>query len=196
MSDRLFESEDIDDLASWWPETPPAEQLKAAVLVQTSRVVRRRARLRRMRRLMTIATAYAAGIATAVVAWRHVEPVRVVQVAQAPAPPAAWHENRSSQRRANKGREVSDERPGQFDERQLASLSPAELRRLVPDAPREQQIRLLEMAGDRYLYGRADVASALDCYRQVLELTPPEARREAQPNDSWLLAELKMAPSE
>ncbi|HJT35320.1 MAG TPA: hypothetical protein VJ783_25060, partial [Pirellulales bacterium] len=62
--------------------------------------------------------------------------------------------------------------------------------------PPEQQIRLLEMAGDRYLYGRADVASALDCYRQVLELTPPDARRQPLPHESWLLAELRASPGE
>lgn len=191
-----FESDDPGDLASCWPDTPPAEQLKAALLRETSRVVRRRARLRRLRRLATVAVAYAAGIATAIVAWRRFELPPVIQVAQVPAPRAARQHDLSSTLLANQGREVSDERSGQLDERQLASLSPAELRRLVPDAPREQQIRLLEMAGDRYLYGRADVASALDCYRQVLELTPPEARREAQPNDSWLLAELKTAPAE
>jgi hypothetical protein len=41
------------------------------------------------------------------------------------------------------------------------------------------------------LYGRADVVSALDCYRQVIELTPREELAERQDDDSWLLAELK-----
>ncbi|MFO0899211.1 MAG: hypothetical protein U0836_17435 [Pirellulales bacterium] len=33
---------------------------------------------------------------------------------------------------------------------------------------------------------------ALHCYRQVLELDPPNARRPFDSDDSWLLAELGM----
>jgi hypothetical protein len=67
---------------------------------------------------------------------------------------------------------------------------------MVPGAPRERQIRLLQLAGDRYLYSSADVASALDCYRQVLELTPPGELGPPAEHDSWLLAELKLSAAE
>lgn len=63
----------------------------------------------------------------------------------------------------------------------------------MPRAPREKQLRLLALAGDRYLFNQADVESALDCYRQVIELTPAGEREPPQPEDSWLLAELKTA---
>jgi hypothetical protein len=73
----------------------------------------------------------------------------------------------------------------------LALLSPDELRRRVAGAPRPEQIHLLRLAGDRYLFGAADVESALDCYRQVIELTRPSDLTKRESDDSWLLAELK-----
>lgn len=61
----------------------------------------------------------------------------------------------------------------------------------MPGAPRGEQRRLLRLAGDRYLYGLADVESALDCYRQVIELTPRAELAMHDSHESWLLAELK-----
>ena len=194
MSEPIFERDELEFPANVWPETPHAERLKAAVLDQTSRVVRRRARLRQLRRLTTIGLAYAAGIVTAAIAWR-VGPAQVAQLDQRPAAVARQNGGRQ-QRRSEHARGASGGLTDRLDEERLAKMSPAELRRLVPDASPEQQIRLLEMAGDRYLYGRADVASALDCYRQVLELTPPDARRQPLPHESWLLAELRASPGE
>lgn len=194
MSEPTFEKDEFDFPAGAWPETPQAQRLKAALLEQTSRVVRRRARLRQLRRLATIGLAYAAGIVTTAIAWR-AGPAQIAQLDQRPAPVAPRNDRRQ-QRRSDHSRGASDELTERFDEERLATMSPAELRRLVPDAPPEQQIRLLEMAGDRYLYSRADVASALDCYRQVLELTPPDARRQPLPHESWLLAELRASPGD
>lgn len=172
--DELF----LDDIA--WPEEPPcADGLRAALLEQTRGIVRRRARRRRLRLAANWGAAYAAGLATAGLAWprgpaevlpqpkRAAEHAAVAQVAIAPAP-------------AKEASTVSPEK-----------LSPEELRRRVLDAPRPEQIRLLRLAGDRYLYGRADVVSALDCYRQVIELTPRAELARHQDDDSWLLAELK-----
>jgi hypothetical protein len=73
----------------------------------------------------------------------------------------------------------------------LSGLSPEELRRRVAGAPRPEQIRLLRLAGDRYLFGQADLDGALDCYRQIIELTPRGELARQQTDDSWLLAELK-----
>lgn len=194
MSEPIFERDELMFPAGAWPETPHAERLKAALLEQTSRVVRRRARLRQVRRMTTIGLAYAAGIITAAIAWRS-GPAQVAQLDQRPAPVARRIDSRQHGR-PDHWRGASDGLTERLDEERLATMSPAELRRLVPDAPPEQQIRLLEMAGDRYLYARADVASALDCYRQVLELTPPDARRQPSPHESWLLAELRASPGE
>lgn len=200
MSEPIFERDEWVLPADAWPETPHADRLKAALLDQTSRVVRRRARLRQLRRLTTLGLAYAAGIVTAAIAWR-AGPAQVAQLDQRPAPLTARREEGSRPHRPDETHGASaapNERLDEqrLDEQRLATMSPGELRRLVPDASPEQQIRLLEMAGDRYLYGRADVVSALDCYRQVLELTPPDARRQPLPNESWLLAELRASPGE
>lgn len=194
MSEPIFEQDELVFPAGAWPETPHAERLKAALLEQTSRVVRRRARLRQFRRMTTIGLAYAAGMVTAAIVWR-AGPAQVAQLDQRPAQLAPRNDG-PQQRRSDHKRGASDELTDRLDEERLATMSPAELRRLVPDAPPEQQIRLLEMAGDRYLYARADVVSALDCYRQVLELTPPDARRQSLPHESWLLAELRASPGE
>ena len=165
-----------------WPDAaPPADGLRAALLEQTCGIVRRRARRRRLRLAASWALAYAAGLLTAWLAWprdwavpsRHERaPARpaVEQVAVA-LPTTAQAEDKAAT--------LPEELP------------PEELRRRVLDAPRAEQIRLLRLAGDSYLYGRADVVSALDCYRQVLELTPHDELAHRQDDDSWLLAELK-----
>ena len=67
---------------------------------------------------------------------------------------------------------------------------PLELRRRVLDASHEERIKLLSEAGDIYL-GRNQLEEAVNCYRQVIELTAE--RPVIEPDDSWLLAELKQS---
>jgi hypothetical protein len=167
-----------------WPETAVPRELHDALLRRTGALVRRRARMRRLRQVAAAALAYAAGLATMWAAWPAGPPPLAApkQLAQAP--------QKSEQREAAEEGQPPQATPD------LASLSAVELRRLVPGAPRARQIRLLQLAGDRYLYGAADVASAFDCYRQVLELTPPDELAQSGPQDSWLLAELKRSAGE
>lgn len=158
---------------SAWPKPP--ENLRATVLAQTSRVVRRRAWWRRARLASGWGLAYAAGIATAWLAWPR-EAARPMPAAPQPATAkqvAAAHEAQNPA------------------EENLSALSPEELRRRVPGAARSEQRRLLRLAGDRYLYGAANVEAALDCYRQVIELTPRAELGRHDADESWLLAELK-----
>lgn len=158
---------------STWPKPP--ENLRRALLVETNRVIRRRAWRRRSRLAASWGLAYAAGIATAWLAWPRGAPppapaapqrVKVTQVAIAKPP----------------------QKPAKED---LSVLSAEELRRRVPGAPRAEQRQLLRLAGDRYLYGAANVEAALDCYRQVIELTPRAELGQHDADESWLLAELK-----
>ncbi|HEV3003608.1 MAG TPA: hypothetical protein VGX78_04075 [Pirellulales bacterium] len=173
--------------AASWPDSPHAAALRAALLDRTLDLVRARTRARRFRVAAGWLGAYAAGLATAWLALSQAGPARpdaprgvaIAQVAQ----PQAVDQNQAKQIGTSTGNEADDE----------ASLPPDELRRRVADAPRSEQLRLLRLAGDRYLYDAADVQSALDCYRQILELTLPEARGAVGPDDSWLLAELKWA---
>jgi len=177
----------LEGLASplGWPEAAIPRELHDALLRRTGALVRRRARMRRLRQVAVAALAYAAGLATMWAAWPAGPPPLAAPRALAQAPPkpeqpqAAAEEGQAPQA-------TSD----------LASLSPAELRQMVPGAPRARQIRLLQLAGDRYLYDAADVASAFDCYRQVLELTSPDELSQSGPQDSWLLAELKRSATE
>ena len=164
-----------------WPSAEPPQALRDALLMRTSGIVRRRSRARRLRQIAMVALAYAAGLATMRAVWRDAQP------AQKPLPSLA------AAPRVEKMTPAVETPETQAD---LASLSPAELRRMVPGAPRARQIRLLQLAGDGYLYGAADVDAALDCYRQVLELTPPEGLGRPDPHDSWLLAELKLSAAE
>lgn len=162
----------LDDIEwSNWPKPP--DDLRRKLLEETTRIVRRRAAGRRCRMAVGWGLAYAAGLVTAWLALR-----------QEPAAPA--RPEKSSVRQV-----ATNEAARQTPQEDLDRLPPAELRRRVADAPRPEQIRLLRMAGDRYLLGSADVESALDCYRQVIELTPPGELVGHDSGDSWLLAELK-----
>jgi hypothetical protein len=158
-----------------WPSRPvPPESLRAELLTKTTRLVRRRARRRRWKVLAGWGLAYAAGAATA---WFGL--------------PRDDRPAASEPRRAGPTQVAANTAPGEAPAENLAVLSPDELRRRVAGAPRSEQIRLLRLAGDRYLFGTADVESALDCYRQVIELTPRGDLAKRESDDSWLLAELK-----
>ena len=61
----------------------------------------------------------------------------------------------------------------------------------VANAPAQEKLRLLRLAGDNYLADGHDVRGALRCYRQWMELAPPALRSQADPEDSWLLLALK-----
>jgi hypothetical protein len=157
-----------------WPALPkPPADLRREVLQKTTRLVRRRAWRRRLRLTAGWGLAYAAGLVSAWFALRH----------EAPAP---------AQRQEASVRQIAINQvvPSMIKD-DLDALPPEELRRRVAGAPRPEQIRLLRMAGDRYLFGAADVESALDCYRQVIELTPRSELAGSDSGDSWLLAELK-----
>ncbi len=163
-----------------WPDAAVPRELHDALLERTTALVRSRARRKRLGRLAAVAVAYAAGLATT---WA----ARPAQFLPAGPRPGTVETPLVVKQPTSPAEETLTD---------LASLPPAELRRLVPDAPQEEQVRLLQLAGDRYLYSSADVASALDCYRQVLELTPREKLGRPGPQDSWLLAELKLSALE
>jgi len=172
-------------------------EFRTALAKETGRLVQRRSRQRRWARAGQFALAYAAGVLTVLALGRQltapqpkavdvvVAPNKDAPSAAAPAPAAEQPKPATPTLAAS-----PPAAPPKSDERRL---SPEELRARVAGAPRDEQIRLLRLAGDRYLYDYEDVAAALHCYRQVLELDPPNQRRPFEPDDSWLLAELKNA---
>jgi hypothetical protein len=141
---------------------PPAG-LRERLLERTSAVVRSRARWRRIRIACALVLVYAAGIATAV--------------------PLLLDRSGPAERAASE----PEPRPAA-----PALLDPDEVRRSVADAPPAERARLLRLAGDLFLEGRGDASAALECYRQVLELSPVLASR-SEPGDSWLLIALKQS---
>ena len=167
-------------------------EFRAALGAETARLVRRRASHRRWGRAAQFALTYAAGVLTVLALWwnsttaapKSSERVAVAPRVAVPSSPAKI----APPTVAAVPRKQSN--PAPIDERRL---SPEQLRARVAGAPRAEQIRLLRLAGDRYLYDYEDVVMALHCYRQVLELDPPNARRPFDSDDSWLLAELKNA---
>ena len=176
MSDR-DEAEGPLEGFDWssWPKAPA--DLRRKVLEETTTIVRRRAWRRRARVGAGWSMAYAAGLLTAWLALRQVG--------------AVPDELRQATVRQVATNDVVRQTPSE----DLDALSPAELRHRVAGASRPEQIRLLRLAGDRYLFGSADVESALDCYRQVIELTPHSELSGRDSGDSWLLAELKTSAS-
>lgn len=151
----------------------PSAAFATSLREQTSGLVRRRGRRRRWRVAGGLALAYSVGVITAQ-GWSRATPnsPRVDQQAKT----------------SGNGAQRVERSPVE-----VASLDPEQLRRLVPGVPRADQIQLLRLAGDRYFYESADMRSALDCYRQVIELTPDETLLRPDPQDNWLLAELKLS---
>ncbi len=70
---------------------------------------------------------------------------------------------------------------------------PQTLLKQVAGASRPEQVLLLTEAGDIYLNVRADIERALNCYRQVLEITPANVQMTIHPEDTWLFKSLKKA---
>lgn len=170
-------NEDLSPLeeAGWTalPLPKPSALFTDSLRTQTSALVRRRAWRQKWRMAGGFAVAYAIGVGSASL-WRRGE-ANGLPVEQQAAPPTMAAPRAS---------------PPPVE---VASLEPEELRAAVPGAPRAEQIRLLRLAGDRYFYNAADMRAALDCYRQVVELTPEENLAQPDPQDNWLLAEMKLS---
>lgn len=170
-------NEDLSPLeeAGWTtlPVPKPSAAFTDLLRTQTSDLVRRRARRRKWRVASGFALAYIVGVGNSSL-WPR-SGAKDLRLAQQVAPPRHVAP-RTSQPRV-----------------EVASLEPDQLRAAVPGAPRAEQIRLLRLAGDRYFYDSADMRAALDCYRQVVELTPEENLDQPDPQDNWLLAEMKLS---
>jgi hypothetical protein len=136
--------------------------LREKLLDLTSAAVRSRARWRRARLAAALVAVYVAGLATAAPFLLGRARTPERTVEERPAPGGA---------------------PGSTD--------PEEIRRRVPDAPPSERARLLQLAGTLF-EKRGDFAAALECYRQVLELSSPPALK-SEPEDSWILVALKQA---
>jgi hypothetical protein len=177
----LLEGQDAP-LGDAWQLPASAAALKPLLLARTAAVVRGRRRRRMVIRSLAACALYSAGIATA---WALLprgnaeQDHRPVEMAQTGAKPA------------DRTGAVQDESQTTLAVEELND--PWQLRQQVAKASPTERIRLLRRAGDLYLLNSGDVESALNCYRQMLELTPRPIQASVDPNDTWLLAELKLA---
>ena len=172
---------ELEPLASGLEDLPPgafdvpraSDELRAAVRRRTSSIVRSRPRRFRLVTVCGVLAAYVAGMGTVLAMGALPDrqaPVSVTAVAQAPQVEVS---------------PVAVAAP--------LAQDPQALLARVWEANRAEQIRLLTLAGDAYLAERGDVARALDCYSQVMELTPRSQPVKLLPQDTWLFASLKLA---
>ena len=150
----------------------PPRAFREAVFARTARVVRARSRGRWLPFAAALLLAYAAGLLTM--------PLVKVETTETPSPV------------------LVEPRPGEAapSAASVASaVDPAEILHSVSTAPMADRIRLLKQAGDAYLLARGDLDGALHCYRQLLELAPPDVKTKPRSDDTWLLAALKQGQS-
>jgi hypothetical protein len=158
-----------------WDAPHVSAELREALLRRTSAIVRRRPRRWRALVVCAVAAAYVAGVGT-VVWWPRAADTAGMPVTTAQNPPLTGPQ--------------ATEKPVAVA---APSVDPSDLLARVASAPRDEQIRLLRQAGDLYLSQWGDVAGALYCYRQVLELMPASQPIALESSDTWLFASLKLA---
>jgi len=170
-SDVPTEDEDFLNraLGGSGPTEVPAS-LHDFVRRQTSRRVRRRRSLRRLRWVPLLAACYLAGVATRGSFYR----------AQTEPPPAAVVQSNSEQRPANPQNAVA----------QLAPTAGTSQTAIAP--VRASRFEVLRNQGDELLRDLEDPALAARKYRQALNIASDRERAIA-PGDNWLLMALKDA---
>jgi hypothetical protein len=162
-------------------KTPPranSSALRPSLLNETSRLVRRR---RRARRLVIAGSLAASALIAAVTGWllwpearpSEAPPIRVAEKTE-PAPPSS---------------KPAIPLVPTMDTPKLPPALAKEWQAF--DAPEPQKAALFMEAGDRYVEDHQDLASALRCYRQALDAADEPMLR-INPNDNWLVTALKI----
>ncbi len=183
MNDEPFPGP-LEDFLNHPPQVAAAVSLRAELLRQTSRQVRRRHRLGRVAALTALAAALLLTAAGAWLAWHAGD--------EQPDPPRAHRPDDSP---AMEARAKPGPEPMFAHEPKLPPAaepqSAVALEWQAFDAPRAERAALYLQAGDRYLEDARDVASALRCYNVALEAAPMEVL-DIQPDDNWLVTTLKL----
>jgi hypothetical protein len=159
---------------------PPAgtEKLRRSLLDRTTRVLRRRRRVRQLSYIMALAVCYAAGLLTMRLGMGspRVERPEMVQGPAGPAKPMA----------------PPAPAPPSVPPSRLEPEAPALVLEWKAVDSREKRPDLYRRAGDRYLEEESDVESALRCYRGALDSGSEEDLTISE-DDNWLLMALKEA---
>ncbi len=158
----------------------PSRELYDAVLNKTISALRRRKyRPRRIAIACALALAYGAGMLTLTL-WQ----------------PRPGTETIGLNRRATAGEPANELRAASAEKKvypiELLYDSEALARRINRTAG-DDRVRLLEWAGDTYLETYGDVRRAVRCYSELLDTLPAENSIDVEPDDSWLLIEMKRA---
>lgn len=170
------EKDDCAELLAVPPFPANAEKLRQTVLLQTTRLLRRRRRFKQLALVAALAACYVAGLATLRLA----------------LPPPV--DDRGNQEVIVQGTDVDPQPPAVVEG---ATEPPADAPARVWEhwgelASPDKRAHVYRMAGDRYLDEAGDLAAALRCYTRSVEETPPEAVS-ISPDDNWLLMALKEA---
>jgi hypothetical protein len=173
-NDPLLEGLGLPADAWRLPRAP--EGLREEVLARTSAAVRNRSRWRKILVGGVIAAAYAAGLATAVLVLGGA-PIR-----QDTSPTVS---------EAAPSEALPKPPPPQPVAAPDPEREPEEFAVLLARSSSEQQMKLLKIAGDRYLNEYGDARLAMNYYRRLLALAPPEMQPTL--DDTWLLRSLKQA---
>jgi hypothetical protein len=159
----------------------PADDPRArqGILLQTTRVLRRRRRMKQLSFLAALAACYAAGLGT----------MRLWMTAPASPTPATVVERTAEQ---TPEAPVPAPRPGALPLEKDPDV-PAVVIERVAFASDEQRARLLFLrAGNRYLENDGDMEAALRCYTQALASAKDEDLT-ISAEDNWFLMALKKA---
>jgi hypothetical protein len=184
-----FESNSADNLlsASTIPWTDA--ELWQSVLAQTTRVLRRRRRVRRITFVVALLGCYAAGMGTMrlctngsgeralVIKEKESgisKPTLVERTPEGPLPP--------NPQLLTAALVPVDQDPD----------APATVLEQVAAVSKDGQAGLYRLAGDRYFEEAGDVQAALRCYRRALDSASADDLAISE-NDNWLLIELKKA---
>ena len=169
-----FNGHDANDVDRFLAPTIPGTDatLRSMVLHRTSRLVRRRRYLRRFGLAAGLAGCFAAGMAT--MHWAVLRPVteKIVWVPQ-PAPP------------------VQAPQPKMQSPSVTTSPTALAMEYRALDSSRNRA-ELYRQAGDRYFQEDGDTASAVRCYRHIVDESKGKDLT-ISPRDNWLLMALKEA---
>jgi hypothetical protein len=181
----------LDEFLNNPPAGPEPSGLRRELLLKTSSLVRRR---RLVRRLAAAASVAAAIVLTALTVWlalyRHGGPEDkelpvVIQRKDGPIPPPVKDGDHPVP-------PEDEKRPANQSDQPPTAMPPAvALEWKAFDAPAAQKATLYLRAGDRYVEDGRDLASAVRCYGQAVQVATAEAL-EIDPDDNWLVMALKL----
>jgi hypothetical protein len=177
--------DEIDQILAADLSTAHNETLRQAVLVQTTRSLRRRRGLRRLRFALALSFCYTAGLLTMQV-WKSSSTVPL------PTAGPAFAKIETHNEKQPVGAPPVLEEPAQVPLEMDQSVPAVVLERIGASPNTENRAVYYRLAGDRYLELDGDLASAVRCYKQSLDAAS-ETELAISTSDNWLFMAMKKA---